>query len=229
MNKTQQSRYLEELREHISRYLQELRKPEPASATIEAARAELIRLRPAAPWTNIFARIAENRQAGLPSVEQILGLGLSYEIRHYPAWEVVHVQPYWHHGGEFDWVARDRVGRLALFSTAGLGWPTVFAYMNRDLMSAATDQLANLPVTSEVEAFQPLEDVFIGWRELAERGFMVFDWDASANQYQLEAVPSRYLTFEELPEGPLREVLAQQILPTDFLAEPVFGRATRQR
>lgn len=82
-------------------------------------------------------------------------------------------------GMEFDWFATDSYGNLALFATAGEGFVPEPVAENHAVHASLSDSLpAPRTGTSDV------------WKDYAELGLYVFDWDLPGGPYKLQASPS---------------------------------------
>lgn len=87
-----------------------------------------------------------------------------------PAHEIV--------GVEFDWLAIDREGRLALFATAGSGMAPGFATDARELLDAVLS-LIETPNWGSAQV----------WDDYASVGLYVYDWDVSIGAYRRLRTP----------------------------------------
>ncbi len=101
-------------------------------------------------------------------------------------------------GLEFDWLAVDGRGFVAIFSTAGSG--LVPHGFEPALHDAAIDALAAVEATSAVVCAPALAGGLRNlWRELAERGLYGFDAAPTGGPYRRVAIPSQPARVEALP------------------------------
>ncbi len=101
-------------------------------------------------------------------------------------------------GTEHDWLAIDRDGHVALFSTAG-GSAAPPAYL-RDLEGyeeAIAAILARLGPTGV--AAQPPGSWGNTWREVADRGLFAYDGDYNRGSYRLRERPALPVAVHALP------------------------------
>ncbi|NOU28143.1 MAG: hypothetical protein HOO96_09590 [Polyangiaceae bacterium] len=93
-------------------------------------------------------------------------------------------------GWEFDWLARDADGNVALLSTAGGGYAPEEFLRDTDLHDAAIREILALePSTEAVFAPELAANLANTWRLVAERGLFAFDADPSGGPYRLVAAP----------------------------------------
>jgi hypothetical protein len=116
-------------------------------------------------------------------------------------------------GSEYDWLAGDADGRVALFSTAGGGYAPEAFLLDTDAHDAAIDTILASPA-STVARFSPqlppgLKNT---WRVVAERGLFAFDSDPQGGPYRLVAAPQEPIRLSELP-GPASTVVGQLVFP----------------
>jgi hypothetical protein len=103
-------------------------------------------------------------------------------------------------GFEFDWIASDADGHVALFSTAGGGYAPEEFLQNTDAHDAAIDAiLASSPTTKIRLAPELAPGLQNTWRLVAERGVFAFDSDPHGGPYRLVAAPEVALRIAELP------------------------------
>jgi hypothetical protein len=81
-------------------------------------------------------------------------------------------------GIEFDWLAKDADGNIALFATAGEGF----------IPNSAADHHENHTAISE-SIPSPNTGTEKVWSDYAAVGLYVFDWDLPGGPYKLRAVP----------------------------------------
>ncbi|XYH92482.1 hypothetical protein ACMHYB_31965 [Sorangium sp. So ce1128] len=133
-------------------------------------------------------------------------------------------------GMEFDWLASDADGYVALFSTAGGGYAPDEFLRDTDAHDAAIDAVLASPA-STVARFAPelppgLKNT---WRMVAERGLFAFDSDPHGGPYRMVAAPVDPIRMADLPRLvidivehlKLRQVrfTDQSVVPTELLQE----------
>ena len=105
-------------------------------------------------------------------------------------------------GLEYDWLATDAEGHVALFSTAGGGYaPDAFLHDTDAHDDAIAAILASEPRTRV--RFAPLlpPNRKNTWRLAAERGLFAFDSDPNGGPYRIVAAPVLAARVEDFPEG----------------------------
>lgn len=112
-------------------------------------------------------------------------------------------------GVEYDWIACDLEGHVALLSTAGGGYAPEGYLRNTDLHDAAIDAILALP-TSTSALFAPVLKPGLTniWRLVAERGLFAYDADVHGGPYRLVAAPAEPATTARMPAG-VRSVLRE--------------------
>ncbi len=104
-------------------------------------------------------------------------------------------------GFEYDWLATDGDGHVALFSTAGGGFAPAEFLSDTEAHDVALDAILLLPESTSAR-FAP--DVTAGvvntWRLVAERGLYAFDADPNGGPYRLVAAPLSATKSNSLPE-----------------------------
>lgn len=104
-------------------------------------------------------------------------------------------------GFEYDWLATDRLGMVAFFSTAGGGYaPDSFIADVEAHDRAIAELVAHAPSTKAAFAPQIAPGLTNTWLQVAERGVFAFDSDPNGGPYRLVAAPVTPLQVEELPE-----------------------------
>ena len=103
-------------------------------------------------------------------------------------------------GLEYDWLASDEDGHVALFSTAGGGYAPAEFLRDTNAHDAAIDAILAVPV-STAASFAPavapgLQNT---WKMVAERGLFAFDCDLNGGPYRLVAAPLVPLRMDFLP------------------------------
>ena len=103
-------------------------------------------------------------------------------------------------GFEFDRLATDVDGHVALFSTAGGGFAPEAFLLDTDAHNAAIKALlASPPRTKARFAPQLRSDLENTWLLVAERGLYAFDSDLCGAPYKLIAAPERPIHLSDLP------------------------------
>ena len=127
-------------------------------------------------------------------------------------------------GLEYDWLACDDEGHVALLSTAGGGYAPQTYLADTDLHGDAIDVLLAMPVGSEVVEAPVLQrGVENTWRDMAKRGIYAFDADFFGGPYRRLGVPTTPKKLEELPSDVL-EVVALCRLKLRFRDAAVITR-----
>ncbi|HSD87871.1 MAG TPA: hypothetical protein VLB44_10170 [Kofleriaceae bacterium] len=111
---------------------------------------------------------------------------------------------------EFDWLAWDADGFVALFSSAGFGPVPEKLPAMVDAIDAALERMKALPLTGD-ETAEPDE-----WLAAAQRGFFAFDWAHGHDRYELEALPKRTLRIDEIHDEAIRELVSRVRIPIRF-------------
>jgi hypothetical protein len=103
-------------------------------------------------------------------------------------------------GFEFDWLASDGDGLVALFSTAGGGYAPASFLDDTDRHDAAIAELLTAPAGNRAQ-FSPDLRPGLGntWRLVAERGVFAFDSDPHGGPYRLVAMPKHPATSAACP------------------------------
>jgi hypothetical protein len=103
-------------------------------------------------------------------------------------------------GLDFDWLASDAGGFVALFSTAGGGYVPERILRNTDAQCSALDAILALPQTTAARFAPDLPEHLSNiWRLAAERGVFAFDSDFSGGDYRLVAAPETPVLATALP------------------------------
>lgn len=115
---------------------------------------------------------------------------------------------------EFDWLASDADGFVALFSSAGFGPVPEELPPQVDAIDQALDRMKALPLTSDetpADAAEPDE-----WVAAAQRGFFAFDWAHDHDRYEIEAMPKRPLRLDAIQDEAIREMVSRVRIPVRF-------------
>lgn len=103
-------------------------------------------------------------------------------------------------GLEYDWLASDRVGHVAIFTTAGGSYaPDEFLRDTDEHDRAIEVALGIPPSTAALFAPKLKPGLKNTWADLAERGFFGFDGDPNGGPYGKVAAPRRPVRIDELP------------------------------
>jgi hypothetical protein len=103
-------------------------------------------------------------------------------------------------GIEYDWLASDGDGHVAIFTTAGGSYaPEEFLRGTDEHDHAIEVALTRPPSTTAVFAPKLKPGIKNTWLELAERGFFGFDGDPNGGPYGKVAAPMRPVHVENLP------------------------------
>lgn len=111
------------------------------------------------------------------------------------SWE----HPRW--GIEFDWLATDTLGNVALLSSAGYGAVPPVVTQHVDDVDAAVDIVNQLPaIGTATDIITPQSGGnYSDWHQAAARGFYAYDWNQSHGPYQRLASPTKPISIDELP------------------------------
>ncbi len=103
-------------------------------------------------------------------------------------------------GYEYDWLACDRAGHVALLSTAGGGYPPRAFLTDTDAYDRAIEALLAMPVTTPTDRVPPTTGGCANtWKQAAERGLYAFDSDPNGGPYRLAGLPTEPVHISELP------------------------------
>lgn len=93
-------------------------------------------------------------------------------------------------GYEYDWIACDANGHVALFSTGGAGYAPVAFLRDVDAHDVAIDRIIAMPASTEALKYPDLGPEYSNtWRDVAMRGLFAFDCDSSTGPYRRVAIP----------------------------------------
>src|SRR3954452_23404626 len=94
-------------------------------------------------------------------------------------------------GLEFDFLASDEAGHVAIFSTAGFG-PIPRTVLDRwGLEDQGVDAVDLLPIVTRVTESRVDAGNISFWTDKAERGIFGYDWWQSAGPYRRLAMPEQ--------------------------------------
>lgn len=103
-------------------------------------------------------------------------------------------------GLEYDWIASDATGHVALFSTAGAGYAPPAFLRDTDAHDAALRVVLGLPATTEAEFYPAVAAGLANtWRLVAERGLFAYDASPSGGPYRKVAAPVVATRLDALP------------------------------
>ncbi|WP_143133943.1 hypothetical protein [Actinoplanes philippinensis] len=116
-------------------------------------------------------------------------------------------------GAEYDWLAGDDEGHVALFSTAGGGYAPDAFLRDTDAYVAAIEAVLARPATTTAR-FAPVlaakcENT---WKLAAERGLFAYDADIDGGPYRMVAAPEVAIDLGHLPEAAV-DVIRRQTFP----------------
>ena len=125
-------------------------------------------------------------------------------------------------GFEFDWLASDVGGFVALFSTAGAGdVPNAFL-QDTGAHETAIDAVLALPASTQARFAPTIGPNLVNtWRLVAERGLYAFDCDPSGGPYRLVAAPTVAVPIANLPSI-VAEVARRICLPLRFETDVII-------
>ena len=105
-------------------------------------------------------------------------------------------------GFEYDWVACDGAGHVALFSTAGGGYAPARFLQDTEAHAAAIHAILAGPDTTTAR-FAPVlaPDLEDTWKSAAEHGLFAFDCDPNGGPYRLIAAPVVAISVADLPRS----------------------------
>lgn len=103
-------------------------------------------------------------------------------------------------GFEFDWLAADAEGHVAMFSTAGGGYAPEAFLRDTNAHDEAIDALLASPASTTARLAPALPPGMKNtWRDVAERGLFAFDSDVHGGPYRLVAAPEVPIKMGQLP------------------------------
>jgi hypothetical protein len=104
-------------------------------------------------------------------------------------------------GIEWDFLAVDAAGCVAVLSSAGSGMIPEQVIVALDDVELAMDQVNQLPtITTAVPVEPGRTGDYSGWFDVSSRGFYTYDWDGMVGRYVLIAAPGEPIRVESLPE-----------------------------
>jgi hypothetical protein len=114
---------------------------------------------------------------------------------------------------EFDWLACDADGFVAMFSSAGFGAVPEESVAAAEALDAALDRIKALPVIGEATSMSG-RTTPDDWIATARRGLFAFDW--ADVRYQIEALPSTTLRIDEIQDETIRDIAKRVTIPVRF-------------
>ncbi len=119
-------------------------------------------------------------------------------------------------GLEYDWLAVDADGFVALFSTAGAGFAPEGLLQDPEAFDTAIDALLKMPARTAVDCGCDLPPGRVNtWRLVAERGLFAFDSDPLGGPYRLIAKPHSPVRANDLPTT-VSSIAGRIVLPAVF-------------
>jgi hypothetical protein len=130
-------------------------------------------------------------------------------------------------GIDYEWFAADLEGRIARFTTGGLG-PIPSAVVEAEgVCEVAADEFAKLPRRGRARVFvgHPKSGDFSDFIRVSECGIYTYDCDdlcsgSSTRHYRLVSAPTSALSVTDLP------LVARNAVSLAKLSEVVFGETT---
>jgi hypothetical protein len=119
--------------------------------------------------------------------------------------------PEYPYGVDYEWIASDAVGQVAVFTTGGAGPIPTWVLKNRVLADGGTELLDGLPIRGhhELRIVVPRPDDYIRW---ANQGLFTYDWTdvhrtaGLIRKYEAFSRPTNAISVAEIPMG-LRSLL----------------------
>src|SRR3954466_8641023 len=119
-------------------------------------------------------------------------------------------------GTEFDWLAVDPSGALAVLTSAGYGPVPKAVGDHVESVDAALDLINTWPPVGGSLSQPSDTGNYADWRELAVRGFYAYDWKDSSGPYIRLAAPTTPLTVHNLTDEWLRQIAMLARFTVDF-------------
>ncbi len=120
-------------------------------------------------------------------------------------------------GFELDWLASDKAGHVALFSTGGQGPVPRVVADNLAAEETAIKRLSNLPILGPCAESPSGDGNFESWIEPSRRGFFGFDWGpVPVGPYARITVPSHFLMVDDIADEAVRSTAMLVRLSVDF-------------
>jgi hypothetical protein len=120
-------------------------------------------------------------------------------------------------GFEFDWLAVDSAGLMAIFSSGGHGPVPKRVVDGLAAVETAIEHLRLLPVVGMCAESPPGGGNYEFWTEPARRGLFGFDWGpVSDGPYVRLTVPSHPVRVGEVDDQAIQAAARLVVLPIDF-------------
>jgi hypothetical protein len=120
-------------------------------------------------------------------------------------------------GFEHDWLGSDALGQLALFTTAGCGFPPAGYLRDIGAHERAIEQILACPPRAAPLSAPSIKPGLVNtWQLMAERGVFGFDGGPADGSYRRVAVPSRRVTLANLTGSVAAVAVSVQLLTLRF-------------
>jgi hypothetical protein len=130
-----------------------------------------------------------------------------------------------HFRSEFDWLAFDRDGHVALICSGGYGPVAPTSIEDAEILKEAGELILQLDPVCEIEAIDRPNVPSEYW-EIGRRGVFLFDWSADRRRYERLITPRVPLAAITL-RSPILRTTAQRVqLPLSFSVTENFGPET---
>lgn len=104
-------------------------------------------------------------------------------------------------GLEWDFLVLDRVGHVAVLSSAGYG-PIPEQVLNaRDDVERAIAAVDAMPVSTRARSVHTGDGDYSDWYAISDRGLFAYDWQVWHGPYRLIAEPELAVTVDALPSA----------------------------
>ncbi|MEU4523560.1 hypothetical protein AB0F52_33205 [Amycolatopsis sp. NPDC024027] len=125
-----------------------------------------------------------------------------------------YAHPRW--GTEFDWLAVDPSGSLAVLTSAGYGPVPKAVRDHVESVDAALGLINTWPYVGGSISRPSDTGDYADWRDLAARGFYAYDWKDSSGPYARLAVPTTPLTVDNLTDEWITQMVVLARFTVDF-------------
>jgi hypothetical protein len=120
---------------------------------------------------------------------------------------------------EFDWLAVDPQGHVAVFTTAGYGPVPMEVDPHLTEVDAALDQVKRLPDLESPDEIRLRFNEFSDWHAYSAKGFYAYDWNGGPSYwfgaYERRATPAAPMSVSQLP-AEIRAVAQLVEFPVKF-------------
>lgn len=116
-------------------------------------------------------------------------------------------------GTEFDWLATDLDGHVAMFSTGGRGPIPGLLASSGTYLDCVLERILALHIRGDAPTVLSYPR---DWFEVARRGLFAYDWKWNSNLYEIEARPLVPLTVGEIEDVEVRDITSRVQLPIRF-------------